>query len=270
MRELIDAYFREKSLVDHQLESFNDFLNYRLQRVVDSIMINEDNEPGMIKPEVEDFEIKLGKVDVGFPTAMEADGTEKSVYPMDARLRNLTYSANIHLELMLYQNGIEINRNTLLMGRIPIMVKSNHCLLRKENMENTLNARISQEEYEERLVRAAKEDPIEEGGYFIINGNERVLISLEDLAPNRVLVESTRKYGRAVSTAKVFSQHEGYRALISVEMRKDGILTTTLPTVAGDLPLLILLKALGLEYDEEIVSNMVSDSSLERFIYANI
>ncbi len=270
MRELIDAYFRDKSLVEHQLDSFNDFLERRLQRVVDTIIISEDSEPGTIRPEVEDYEIKLGSISVELPTAIEADGTQKYIYPMEARLRNVTYAANLWLEFILYRGSIEQIRENIHIGKIPVMIKSSGCLLRKENMEKIFNTKFNNDEYMEKLIKEAKEDPSEDGGYFIIGGTERVLISLEDLAPNRVLVEYAPKYGRDVPTAKVFSQHEGYRALISIELRKDGILSCTLPTVAGDLPLIILLKALGLESDEEIVNNIVSDQVMERFVYANI
>lgn len=49
-----------------------------------------------------------------------------------------------------------------------------------------------------------QEDPLDPGGYFISNGTERVLITVEDLAPNRVLVETSNRYGRDIEVAKVF------------------------------------------------------------------
>ena len=269
MKELIDAYFKEKSLVEHQIKSFDDFVTNRIQRIVDSITIGEESGPGMVKPEVEDYEIALGKASIDTPTAIEADGTEKAIYPMEARIRNLTYHSNVWLEFILYKGGIEISRDKLQIGKLPIMVRSSYCSLKKENMEKVMQAKFSDEEYRENLIKAG-EDISESGGYLIVGGTERVLISLEDLAPNRVLVEYTSKYGRSVETAKVFSQHEGYRALISIELRKDGVLAITLPTVAGDLPLVVLLKALGLESDEEIVNNLISDLTMERYAFANI
>ena len=97
-----------------------------------------------------------------------------------------------------------------------------------------------------------QDDPLDPGGYFISNGTERVLITVEDLAPNRVLVEKTSRYGRSVEVAKVFSQKEGYRALTVVEKKKDGMLMVSLPTTYGQIPLMILLRSLGMENDEEI------------------
>ncbi|MEJ2279767.1 MAG: hypothetical protein P8Y70_18790, partial [Candidatus Lokiarchaeota archaeon] len=92
------------------------------------------------------------------------------------------------------------------------------------------------DEYNKELINL-QEDPLDPGGYFISNGTERVLITVEDLAPNRVLVETTRKYGNAVEVAKVFSQREGYRALTVVEKKKDGMLMVSLPTTYGQIPL---------------------------------
>ena len=107
------------------------------------------------------------------------------------------------------------------------------------------------EEYKRKLIESG-EDPYDPGGYFIIGGTERALISLEDLAPNRVLVEFNERYGRKVEVAKVFSQKEGYRALTLMEKRKDGQLIVSVPTASGQIPLIILMKALGMEKDEEI------------------
>jgi len=115
-----------------------------------------------------------------------------------------------------------------------------------------------------------QEDPLDPGGYFISNGTERVLITVEDLAPNRVLVEKTNRYGRSVEVAKVFSQKEGYRALTVVEKKKDGMLMVSLPTTYGQIPLMILLRSLGMENDEEIVDVISVDPKMEPYILANI
>ncbi len=74
-------------------------------------------------------------------------------------------------------------------GDLPIMVKSKKCNLYKENLEE--EREISEEEYW-RMLHQKGEDPMDPGGYFIIGGTERVLITLEDLAPNRVMVEYQR------------------------------------------------------------------------------
>jgi len=100
MRELVDAFYRERSIVNHQIASYNDFLNRRLQNIVDSTVIGEEEnaQRGFIYPEIEGYKIKFGKIKVGRPEVKEADGSVRELTPMEARLRDLTYEAPIYLE----------------------------------------------------------------------------------------------------------------------------------------------------------------------------
>src|SRR6266540_1242449 len=232
MRDLIDAFFRERSIVNHHIASFNDFLptidnpNSRMQRIVDNLRsAPEDERRGIIK--------------------LDEDRTEGDVIEI----------------------GIEREPERVHIGNFPIMAKSKRCLLYKENMET--EGELNQDEYRRRLIELG-EDPFDPGGYFIIGGTERALISLEDLAPNRVLVEFNERYGRKVEVAKVFSQKEGYRALTLMEKKKDGQLIVSVPTASGQIPLIILMKALGMEKDEDIYNAIVSAPEMANIVYANI
>ncbi|HDM67399.1 MAG TPA: DNA-directed RNA polymerase subunit B, partial [Thermoplasmatales archaeon] len=271
MRELVDAFYRERSIVNHQIASYNDFLDRRLQKIVDSTVIGQEEgmERGYIYPEIEGFKIKFGKIKVGRPKVKEADGTQRDLTPMEARLRDLTYEAPITLEFIPIKDDVEYEPEEVKIGELPIMVKSKACNLYKANIEERLDRELSEEEYIEEL-RKMQEDPLDPGGYFISNGTERVLITVEDLAPNRVLVERNRRYGQAIEVAKVFSQREGYRALTVVEKKKDGMLMVSIPTTYGQIPLMILLRALGMESDEEIVDVICVDPRMEPYVLANI
>ena len=294
MRELIDAFFRERSIVNHHIASFNDFLptidnpNSRMQRIVDNLRSSpEDDRRGIIKldedrTEGDVIEIRIGRkrdergridleakptITLGLPVVKEANGATHPLTPMEARLRNLNYTAPIYLDFTVIENGIEREHERVHIGNLPIMVKSKRCLLYKENMET--EGELTFEEYKRKLIESG-EDPYDPGGYFIIGGTERALISLEDLAPNRVLVEFNERYGRKVEVAKVFSQKEGYRALTLMEKRKDGQLIVSVPTASGQIPLIILMKALGMEKDEEIYNAIVSAPEMANIVYANI
>src|SRR2546426_6564176 len=294
MRELVEAFFRERSIVNHHIASFNDFLptidnpNSRMQRIVDSMRSSpEDDRRGIFKldedrTEGDIIEIRIGRrrddrgradldakptISVGTPIVEEANGATHALTPMEARLRNLNYTAPIHLDFTVVENGIEREPETVHVGNLPTMVKSKKCSLHKENLE--IEGELTESEYHQKLIELG-EDPFDSGGYFIIGGTERALISLEDLAPNRVLVEYNERYGRRVPVAKVFSQREGYRALTLVEMKKDGMLIVTVPTASGQIPLIILMKALGTEKDEEIYNAIVSVPEMANIVYANI
>ena len=271
MRKLVDSFYKERSLVNHQIASYNDFLEHRLQNIVDSTMIGQEEEMkrGYIYPEIEGLKIKFGKISVGKSEVKEADGTIRRLTPMEARLRDLTYEAPLTLEFIPVKDEVEYDPEEVRIGELPIMIKSKACALYGSNVEEHKNHELSDEEYREEL-RNMQEDPLDPGGYFISNGTERVLITVEDLAPNRVLVEKSSRYGRDIEVAKVFSQREGYRALTVVEKKKDGMLMVSLPTTYGQIPLMILLRALGMENDEEIVDVISVDPKMEPYILANI
>ncbi len=84
------------------------------------------------------------------------------------------------------------------------------------------------------------------------------------------MVEMNERYGAKLEVAKVFSQREGYRALTLVEKKKDGMLMVTVPAASGQIPLMVLMKALGMESDEEIFKAIVSDPEMANIVYANI
>ena len=206
MRELIDSFYKERSIVNHQIASYNDFLERRLQNIVDSTIIGqeEEMERGFIYPEIEGYKIKFGKISVGKPEVKEADGTIRKLTPMEARLRDLTYEAPITLEFIPVKDEVEYDPEEVRIGELPIMIKSKACNLHVSRVEEYKGHELSKDEFIKEL-QSMQEDPLDPGGYFISNGTERVLITVEDLAPNRVLVEKTKRYGRSVEVAKVFS-----------------------------------------------------------------
>ncbi len=271
MREIVDTFYNKRSIVNHQIASYNDFLERRLQNIVDSTTIGqeEEMENGFIYPEIEGYKIKFGKISIGKPQVKEADGTVRELTPMEARLRDLTYEAPVTLEFIPVKDEVEYDPEEVKIGELPIMIKSKACNLAKSNIEGKKGTELSKNDYQ-KYLQESQEDPLDPGGYFISNGTERVLITVEDLAPNRVLVEKSKRYGRDVEVAKVFSQREGYRALTVVEKKKEGMLMVSLPTTYGQIPLMILLRALGMEDDEEIVDVISVDPKMEPFVLANI
>jgi len=190
MRKLVDAFYRDRSIVNHQIASYNDFLERRLQSIVDSTIIGQEEDPerGYIYPEIEGYKIKFGKIGIGSPKVKEADGTIRDLTPMEARLRDLTYEAPLTLEFIPVKDDVEYEPEEIRIGELPIMIKSKACNLAKHAIEARKGHELSNEDYKKELQNM-QEDPLDSGAYFISNGTERVLITVEDLAPNRVLVE---------------------------------------------------------------------------------
>ena len=220
---IVKKYLEGHSLVESNITSFNDFLSQRMQEIVNEINSTIDNE---------DFEIKLGQIEVGKPDITEADGSSSLITPHEARLRKLTYSAPIKLELTIKKDG-NVDSEVVEIGRIPVMVKSQAC--------NT--AGLNREE-----LIAEYSDPLDAGGYFIINGNERVMVMAEDLAENQPFIEENKK-GELV--LKMFSLKGTYRIPITLTETKEGIFNTSFSRFK-DVPAVVILKALGLTKESDI------------------
>ena len=223
---------------------------------------------GVVRLELGDLDviIELGKIRIGRPIVYEANGSQTESIPMMARLRNMTYSAPIYLEFTIVEEGMEIEEVEEEIGNMPVMVKSMLCNLHR----HYLTGEGSSDDDYKNALKVKGEDPQDPGGYFIVNGTERVLVCLEDLAPNRVMVESEQRYQRQTELAKVFSQREGFRALTVVEKKKDGILQVSIPVASGQVPLAVLIMALGMESADDIMQAITNDPEMQNLILANI
>ncbi|MDI9620032.1 MAG: DNA-directed RNA polymerase subunit B [Candidatus Nezhaarchaeota archaeon] len=236
--DLIKSYVRENGLTRQHIASYNEFVLHGLQKTI--------YEFGGL--EVKDVKIRFDKVHIGAPMIKEADGSERSILPMEARLRNLSYAGPLYVTMTKYVNGVRESTSKVFVGYFPIMVRSVLCPLSKMgDNELVMNG----------------EDPKDPGGYFIINGSERVLITQEDLANNHVLVDVLSGSSNVTHIAKVLSSAMGLRIPTSLERLRDGTLHVVIPSVASRVPLFILMRALGLESDKQIVEAITWDPDVE-------
>lgn len=247
-KQLLQAFADEQGFVKFQIDSYNDFIANRIPNIIKSIK--------EIKPEVPDlgeFKIKLGKFKLGPPSVKEADGSTRNILPSEARIRNLTYAAPMYVEMTPVLNGIESETITVNFGDLPVMIKSSMCPLSTMNKED--------------LIRAG-EDPDDPGGYFIINGTERVLVLIEEIAPNRILVEKP-KLPNITEVARIHSERDGYIQRHIIERKADGIIRINFANV-NRLPIIVLLRALGLESDKDVITNVSADPEIQQEFYPNL
>ena len=295
MKEIVESYFQQRSLVNHQLASYNDCIPStdgkvsRMEKIVRNIRIGtdeviEDDDGGIIKLDVLDKEIviRLKNIHLGRPTIKEANGAEHPATPLECRLRKLTYFSPVHLDFQIIHDDKPTPdvEERVHIGNLPIMVRSAQCNVHANHIshlcaddDRKLSPHTSTEDADRltELLRRAGEDPLDPGGYFIINGTERVLISMEDLAPNRVTVEKNKKYAHETEVAKIFSQKDGVRKPLNIEKRRDGMLMVKIPSAGTTpIPVVLLMRSLGMENDKEIFTAIAGPAEAMKYTVANL
>ena len=165
---VISSYFDEKGLVRQQLDSFDEFITMTVQRIV------EDSQDLELQAEAQhqsgDLEtpprhvLKFEQIYLSKPTNWEKDGYNYNMMPNEARLRNLTYSSPLYVDIVktIIREGedpIEKKQDKVYIGKIPIMLRSAYCLL---------------SDLADRELHEVNECPLDPGGYFVINGSEKV------------------------------------------------------------------------------------------------
>jgi len=241
---LVRKYLEDHSLIESNIISFNNFINHRMQEIIDELNV------GMTPDE--DIEIKLGKIKVGNPEIFEADGSSHLIMPSEARIRGLTYSAPVRVEVTIKQLG-QLDSHDVEIGRIPIIVKSDVCNLNGLDREQLIKEYI---------------DPKDPGGYFIINGNERVIVMAEDLAENQPFIESPK----GALMLRLFSKRGSYRIPVSITDTKEGIVEVSFSRFKN-IPIIVILKALGLTKESDIAKYVGKENDsliVNLYEYANI
>jgi DNA-directed RNA polymerase beta subunit len=243
--DLIRSFEQEREWVKFQIESFNNFVDYGLQKI-----INEIGSINIVQG-VEDLKLKFGKIEVEKPIVKESDGSVRIIHPNEARIRNLTYLAPIWVSITPIFNGVQEKAERVHIGDLPVMVKSKLCTLQGRDRK--------------KLVEIG-EDPNDPGSYFIINGTERVLVLIEEIASNKPIFEKGEKGG---VSARINSEKSGFKQRHLIEMRPDGIITISFANIRK-LPIIVLLKALGLETDKDICTFISTDERIINEFYINL
>ncbi len=232
---VIHNILKSEGTARQHLNSFNDFLETELQNII--------NDVGQVEIENAEYpyRIQMGRIKLLEPRMMELDGSITHIMPGEARLRNVSYAAPIMMETIVVEEGKILESRYVHIGDMPIMVKSSKCILNNRTDKTLI-------EY--------GEDANDPGGYFIINGSERVIVGLEDLSYNKIMVDHETVGGNPVYRAKVYSSITGFRAKLELTMKMDGLILVKTPNTPVDIPVAILMRALGLETDREIADTV--------------
>lgn len=226
---LLPAFLKVKGLIKQHLDSFNFFVDTELKTILKAnASIHSDVDPNMF---IRYTDIRVGKPERTEDRISQLPGPP--ITPNECRLRDLTYAAPIFVDFECRsQHGKKMERNKYI-GRMPIMLRSNKCVL------------YNRSEGEMGLLNECAIDP---GGYFVVRGQEKVILVQEQLSKNRVIVESMKGIIQASVTS-----HTANVKTKSYVLLKKGLIVLKHNSLLEDIPVAIALRAMGVQSDHEIM-----------------
>lgn len=242
---LLPAFLKVKGLVKQHLDSYNYFVDVDLKKIIKANeLVLSDVDP--------EFYVKYLDIRVGHKSTSKPGVKEVILPPHECRLRDLTYSAPIYVDVEYTRGRKIIRHNDLEIGRMPVMLRSNKCML--EGMSEATMAQV-------------EECPLDPGGYFVVNGTEKVILVQEQLSKNRIIVEADEKKG-IVQASVTSSTHE--RKSKTYVITKNDKIYLKHNSISEDIPIVIILKAAGIVSDLEILQLVCgSDSNYQDLFVVN-
>ncbi len=269
-RHLLHTYFttQDYPYTRHHIDSFDQFMTKDLISIIKSnspILLVKDRIEGTNAYSYK-VEIFVGgktnqTIAIGTPViSLQAGDDVRLLFPNEARLRNLTYAAEVHADIDVKitftnrapEGGLvstekEISIPNVKLFSMPIMLHSRYCLLNGKPKE---------------FLQQAGECPYDHGGYFIVGGREKVLVSRQEQAFNTLYISKKDRDPMVHTFATLSSLNPETRAVKYVAfglMRKSEVLNVSLPFVRKPINVFILFRAMGVQSDEEIMRLIFPD-----------
>jgi DNA-directed RNA polymerase beta subunit len=253
--KLIDLYFSQPNILySHQIASFDKFLDEDVHNILtksENIFFEKITKDKKYK-----HRFVFDNIAIRQPIIENED---EYMFPIDARLNDMTYAVKLLADVVQVVDITDIatgetttktvgeKEKNVQVANIPIMVRSKYC---------NLNQRKDSE-------KAKKESEFDPGGYFIVNGNEKVVISLEKMGENKMLAFIKRDPTGKIYTVQVNSKNHNTNdpmQTVSFRMKKDYKLMVRIP-LFNEFPAYILFRALGIESDRDIINYIVFDET---------
>jgi DNA-directed RNA polymerase II subunit RPB2 len=249
---LLKNYFTTYGIAHIQIDAYNDFVLNGIPKIIEErpdIVINIKPTVTTVPPTTQKYVFSFGQVFVDKPSIVDEDRSIRPLYPSEARLRDLIYESAVYVDVItrLYTNDVMVEEHVnqrVLLCHIPSMVFSCKCNLEYANTKDRIKA---------------GECEFDQGGYFIVKGHERVIVSQQ--RPNYNFVQvilqpttSNAKY-KYISEIRSVAEESGYSVLVqSMIALDDRSVYFSLPNIKEAIPAGIVFKALGFGLDDEISS----------------
>ena len=242
-------------LSEHHLDSYDDFVGRKISLIIEGgnegfVMIKNDEGDGKEKR----FQVRVSDVTVTQPLVSVEGDAYRPMLPNLARALDRSYLSEVLADVTVTVTvGDEPHGETLFPGvriaSLPLMLHSRHCYLRGRPDD---------------FLAASGEDPDDPGGYFIVEGKERVIVAQERTVQNTPVVSlTTDPNGRPVYElmyrgAPMDDVLEPVVLRLYAEEARDGVVVKVLlPRIDAKLPLTTVFRAMGVETDRAIAEHVL-------------
>lgn len=263
---ILDLYFQQRNILTiHQINSFNKFMYENIGDIIEQFnpmivkvdKLNEEDNKAMT------FIIKItfSNPRTPKPYHQEDNGSIYPMYPNQARIRNLSYTSKLFIDAVHEVTKLDDKNNIIFhkiyetnkipIGKIPIMLQSDFCVL----------SDIPRESF-----HSVGEDIYDYGGYFIINGSEKVIVPQKIENMNNVFLYKNGKGNPFPYVCKIESKienrYESPHVVYVKHAEKDNIIyVRILQQISADIPLFVVFRALGIIPDKTILEYIIGDLS---------
>jgi len=294
--DILDLYFKNHKypFTGHHLDSYRNFIKIKIPEIIKSnnpiTMIKmQDNNSLIVKIDIYIGGLNGDEIYVDRPISFE-NGTPKLLTPNDARMRNLTYQTNIFCKILVrITNDKGIIKDNIFeniaIASIPIMLHSDICLLKNNGSD---------------ILKLLGECPYDTGGYFIIDGKEKVIIAQEDIVTNKLFTSvlkeddpngfSYKGIIRSVADKGSVKPYNIEFFYVNTPIKSEGIyndekvkitysskkynygsILVSVPSIREKIPLFILFRALGIESDKDICNTIFGEygNNIEKDYFEN-
>ena len=294
--DILDLYFKNHKypFTGHHLDSYRNFIKVKIPEIIRSnnpitmIKMDDSNKNLIVKVDIYIGGLDGEEIYVDRPITFE-NGTPKLITPNDARMKNLTYLTNIFSTVLVRitndKGAIkDIPFKNIAIGGIPIMLHSDVCLLKNNGSD---------------ILKLLGECPYDTGGYFIIDGKEKVIIAQEDNVTNKLFTWASKEdpngfsYKGVIRCVAEKGSIKPYNIeffFVDTPIKSDGIyndekikiaysskkynygtILVSVPSIREKIPLFILFRALGIESDKDICNTIFGEyaNDIEKDYFEN-
>lgn len=258
---VIESALTKDSMIAATLNSFNNFVEYGIQQIARDVfelkfeLDSKDTVERDTTISKYTLEVTIDDVRVSNPSKYDhATQQNAPMFPNEALLKDLTYCSGVYVDATLiatayHRNGTtstkKLSIDSSLICKLPTMVKSKMC-----NTYNRSNEALIQ----------LQEDPSDLGGYFVIKGNQYIIINMESMKYNESREFANEGHKNEICRADIISKpgdafENSYNCILKLLNNNSIVINMSMAHFKEiEVPFFMFFRALGVYSAKDIIS----------------